>query len=171
MSGRTTERRRAGVRELAYVSAQAAAEAFGQMCALTVRAEDVRVCDASGAATTGKLDTGIVFEIDGMAEGVVALLLSARGRDQVIERLGAESQADSALREIGNIVASHSASAIADRLGGRVGLSVPTLVREDAGSVLDRLLLGRSDTQVTTSLLRGSGDGPDALLVLALAGR
>ena len=171
MSTRPTDKRRIGVRELAHASALAAAEAFGQMCAQGVRAEDVRLCDASGAATTGKLDTGIVFELDGMRDGVVALLLSAAGRERVIEILGAEAQADSALREVGNIVASHSVSAVADRLGGRVGLSVPTLVREDAGSVLDRLLLGRSDMQVTTTLLRGSGEGPDALLVLALTVR
>lgn len=171
MSARGTDKRRFGVRALAHASAQAAAEAFGQMCAQTVRADDVRLCDASGAATTGKLDTGIIFELDGMRDGVVALLLSASGRERVVEALGAQAQAESALREIGNIVASHAVSAVADQLGGRVGLSVPTLVREDAGSVLDRLLLGRAEMQVTTTLLRGSGEGPDALLVLALTVR
>lgn len=171
MTSRAPERSESSVRELAHASAQAAATAFGQVCAAQVRADEVRVVAGSGAAATGKLDTGIVFEIDGMTEGVVALLLSAPGRDAVVERLGAESQPDSALREVGNIVASHAVSAVADRLHGRVGLSVPTLVRDDAGSVIDRLLLGRAGTQVTTTLLRGSGDAPDALLVLALATR
>jgi chemotaxis protein CheY-P-specific phosphatase CheC len=156
------------VRELARVSAQASARAFGQLCAQQVRADEARVCSGSGAAVVGKLDTGIFFELEGDANGVVALLLTDAGRDGVIERLGAESQADSALREVGNIVASHAVSAVADRLGGCVSLSVPTLVRDEAGNVLDRLLARRNDSVVTTTLLRGAGDGPDALLVFAL---
>lgn len=170
MTRRQPDKRGSQVRELAHTSAQAAAAAFGQMSAQQVRTEAVRLCEGSGAAATGKLDTGIVFEMDGMAEGVVALLLSRQGCDAVIERLGADApSADSALREMGNIVASHAVSAVADRLGGRVGLSVPTLVRNDAGNVIDRLLLGRDDTLVTTTVLRGAGDGPDALLVFAVA--
>jgi len=62
----------------------------------------------------------------GRAEGFTPTLYVEPAR-------GADSGAvESALRELGNIVASHTMSAIADRLGGRILLSVPLLVMEDA---------------------------------------
>jgi chemotaxis protein CheY-P-specific phosphatase CheC len=155
----------AGVRALAQDSAQAAATALGQLCGREVRAADVRVCETSLGA--GKLETGILFEADGAVRGIVALLLSSAGRAAVLAALGAETLADSALREVGNIVASHSVSAVADRLGGRVTLSVPTLVREEAGSVVDGLLARRGDIVVTATELSGLAEAPCALLVFA----
>jgi chemotaxis protein CheY-P-specific phosphatase CheC len=157
----------AGVRALAQDSAQAAATALGQLCGREVQAADVRVCEASLGAGAGKLETGILFEADGAVRGIVALLLSSAGRAAVLEALGAEALADSALREVGNIVASHSVSAVADRLGDRVTLSVPTLVREEAGSVVAGLLARRGDIVVTATELSGLAEAPCALLVFA----
>lgn len=155
------------IRELAHQSAGRAAQAFGQLLGRACQAREPRVCEASGAATAGRLDTGIVFEMHGAVQGVVALLLSRPGRDAVLGALGARPPVDSALREVGNIVASHAVSAVADQLGVRITLSVPTLVRADAGGVLDRLLARRASAVVTTTEFRGLGPDLDALLVFA----
>jgi chemotaxis protein CheY-P-specific phosphatase CheC len=83
--------------------------------------------------------TGVIFQADGELNGLVAILLPSASRDKIAERLIREEESadphktvESALRELGNIVASHTMSAIADRLGGRILLSVPLLVMEDA---------------------------------------
>ena len=83
--------------------------------------------------------TGVIFQADGELTGLVAILLPAHSCDIVSERLVHDEDSEdhdhvieSALRELGNIVASHTMSAIADRLGGRILLSVPLLVMEDA---------------------------------------
>jgi chemotaxis protein CheY-P-specific phosphatase CheC len=161
------------VRALAQESAAAAASVLSQLAGQPVRAAAARVCRRADSVGAAKLDTGIVFEADGAVRGVVALLLSNAGRAAVLEALGVESLAagslaDSALREVGNMVASHSVSAAADRLGGRVTLSVPTLVREDAGRLIERLLAHREPLIVTTTELRGVSEAPDAVLVFAV---
>ncbi len=83
--------------------------------------------------------TGVIFQADGELTGLVAILLPIASRDLVVEKLihkensgDPEKDIESALRELGNIVASHIMSAIADRLGGRILLSVPVLVMEGA---------------------------------------
>jgi hypothetical protein len=45
--------------------------------------------------------------------------------------------------ELGNIVASQTMSAIADRLGGRILLSVPLLVMEDADTAFASMIRDR----------------------------
>ncbi len=57
--------------------------------------------------------------------------------------VGSHKTVESALRELGNIVASHTMSAIADRLGGRILLSVPLLVMEDADTAFASVLRER----------------------------
>ncbi len=83
--------------------------------------------------------TGVIFRADGELTGLVAILLSMASCEMVVESLirgeypdDPHEAIESALRELGNIVASHTMSAIADRLGGRILLSVPVLVMEDA---------------------------------------
>ena len=51
-------------------------------------------------------------------------------------RVACSHRAASALREAGNIVASQAVSALADHLGARIAISVPTLVEDDADAVL-----------------------------------
>ena len=163
----------ARVRALAQDSARAAAAALSQLSGEPVRAAAARVCGGSEPVDAGKFDTAVAFEADGAVRGVVALLLSTAGRAAVLDALGVESLAagslaDSALGEVGNIVASHAVSAAADRLGGRVTLSVPTLVREAASSLIDRMLARHGDLIVTTTELRGVSQAPDAVLVFAV---
>ena len=158
----------AAVVALASRGAAAAADAFGRMCGREVAAEAVRVCDAPGSATGGKLETAVMFELDGGLRGLVALLFSDVAQDAVLEALGVEAPGDSALREVGNIVASHAASAVADDLGDRVTLSVPTLVRDGAAPVVDRWLAHGAERVVTATAL-GSGDEAVVLVFAAEA--
>jgi chemotaxis protein CheY-P-specific phosphatase CheC len=158
------------LRSLAHVGAARAAASFAALLGWRLRASEPRVCEGSGAATTGRAETGVLFEMEGAVGGVVALLLSPAGREAVVEALAASDCPEagrSALREAGNIVASQAVSAVADQLGGRITLSVPVLVDEDAGRVLDRLLARRGQPVVTTTELRGPTGEPSALLVFA----
>ncbi len=94
--------------------------------------------------------TGVIFQADGELSGLVAILIPIASRDMVAERLIHEEDpvdcpktVESALRELGNIVASQTMSAIADRLGGRILLSVPLLVLEDADTAFASMLRER----------------------------
>lgn len=141
-AGRGSARR---IRRLAYVAAGRAAESFACFVGRDLRAREPRLCAASGAATAGRGETGVIFEVEGAVSGLMALLLPLRDRDWLVEALlpghdvGSEL-ARSAVQEAGNIVASHAVSAIADHLGGRVTLSVPTLVEGGADRVFGRML-------------------------------
>lgn len=155
------------IRRLAYLAAGRAATAFATLVGFEVRAHEPRLCAASGLATAGRGETGVIFEFEGEVHGLIALLLPQRGRDWLVaslcpgEDLGSPL-ARSALQETGNIVASHAVSAMADHLGGRITLSVPTLVEEHAdrvfGSLLDarRQLRGCVATQTELLEVRGA---------------
>jgi chemotaxis protein CheY-P-specific phosphatase CheC len=78
--------------------------------------------------------------------------------DQIVE---------SALRELGNIIASQTVSAIADSLGATIMLSIPTLVMQDADVVLLSLITQRGAwIRIETDLYRPDG-ALSALLVIA----
>ncbi len=104
--------------------------------------------------------TGVIFQADGELTGLVLILLPATSCEIVAQRLIHEDCTDdpaeaveSALRELGNIVASHTMSAMADRLGGRILLSVPLLVMDDADLAFAALLHERgSDHYVECEL-------------------
>ena len=94
--------------------------------------------------------TGVIFQADGDLTGLVAILLPFTSCNMVAERLihGEDSNdrhvpVESALRELGNIVASQTMSAIADRLGGRILFSVPLLVMEDADTAFASMIRDR----------------------------
>ena len=171
MTRAMSETGEARMRALAQVSADAAVTAFAQLCGASAHAVEARLCAGSVAAGADKFEAGIIFEAGGAIRGVVALLLSNVGRAAVLDALGAEAMAESALREVGNIVASHSVSVVADHLDARVTLSVPTLVREEAGTVVDRLLARAGEVVVTAANLRGSEDVPEVILVFAAEAR
>jgi len=159
------------VRGLAHAGAGRAAAAFGVLVGQELRAREPRVCQGSGAAAAGDAETGVIFEMAGSVNGLVALLLSRAGCEWFLDCLclDDEEASHSALRELGNIVASQAVSGVADQLRGRVTLSVPTLVNEHAGRVLDRLLAKRGDARsvVTTTEIRDSAGALRGLLVFA----
>lgn len=133
------------IRRLAYLSAGRAASSLGDLVGHEVRALEPRLCAASGLATADRGETGVIFEVEGSVRGLMALLLTLDGRDWLLDSLcpgvGHDTDAArSALREAGNIVASQAVSAMADHLGGRITISVPTLVEEQADRVFSRFV-------------------------------
>lgn len=129
--------------ELAELGAGSAAQALGTILGRTIVARTPRAVDEETYLPDPNWSTGVVFEADGELSGLVALLLPDPSRDHLGSLLVGDPSGDaleSALRELGNIVASHTISAIADGMGGRILLSVPILVMEDAESVVVSLI-------------------------------
>ena len=132
--------------ELANVGAGHAAGALAQLLGCPIRMSVPRVQrgEAGAVAASDALrqgTSGIFFEVEGGIGGVFAVLFPPRERDALLaELLGVaqpeSEQSESALREVGNILASHALSAVADLIGARVLPSLPTLALEAAGSVL-----------------------------------
>jgi chemotaxis protein CheY-P-specific phosphatase CheC len=124
------------------------------------------------AAASDDAGTGVIFEMRGSVPGLIALWLPRSVSESLVEALCSErdvssAAGESALREVGNIVASQAVSAVADHLGGRITLSVPTLVREGGGLVFRQLLAERREGQaslVTESELCESGECRGLLL-------
>jgi chemotaxis protein CheC len=146
------------VRELTSIGAGHAATAFARLVGRTcqMRVPTVRLLRAESAATpfvaSARSDerrgmTGIFFEIEGGLGGIVAILFSPSSRDQLVAHLTGEppmqassASAESALREFGNILASHVVSPMADALGVAILPSIPVLAMEDALEVLGSLI-------------------------------
>jgi chemotaxis protein CheY-P-specific phosphatase CheC len=73
--------------------------------------------------------------------GTFGVLFPRRAREALLEALVGDpdphsEEAESALREGGNILASHALSAVADLVGARVLPSLPSLVFEAGGPAL-----------------------------------
>jgi len=133
------------IRRLAYLAAGRAASAFASFLGEDLRAHEPRLCASSGVASAARAETGVIFEVVGEVNGLMALLLPRGGRDWLAAALcpGQDPRgemAESALSETGNIVASHAVSAMADHLGATVTLSPPTLAGFEADQVFGRLL-------------------------------
>jgi chemotaxis protein CheC len=141
------------VRELVSIGAGHAATALagltGRTCEMQV--PTVRwLADAQAApAPASDSDvTGVLFELEGGTGGVLALLLPGATRERILEHLlgpgrkgeRGGSAAESALREVGNILASHAANAVGEMLGEAVLPSVPLLALEDGPAALASLL-------------------------------
>jgi chemotaxis protein CheY-P-specific phosphatase CheC len=148
---------------LANVGAAAAAAAMAHLLGHRIQASPTRPCRDEDAEP-GKGGAVVLFEATGSLSGVIGLVLPGETCDSVLRVLLRETEvdaaseaADSALRELGNIVASQTISAIANVLGGRILLSVPKLVVDDLGEVL-RTLEGPENWLSLESDLDG-GDG------------
>jgi len=172
------------VRELGSIGAGQAANAFAQLVGRTIRMHVPTVHGSSTRPLAHELkawDTGIFFEVEGGLGGLVAVLFSIRSRDALLRLLVGERstgeepnpeekeeaitalrrEEESALREVGNILASSVVSAIADVLGTRVLPSIPTLAIEGAGAVLQSLVAARrGDTglRIETEIFDSEGE-------------
>jgi len=134
--------------ELANVGSGHAADALARLLGHPVWMDPPRVRvlprqrpAPDAAALLGVEATGIFFEIQGAMGGVLAVLFPRRGREVLLEALlhdpdPQSEEAESALREVGNILASHAVSAVADLIGQRVLPSLPVLTEGAAGAVL-----------------------------------
>lgn len=145
------------VRELASIGAGHAANALAQLTGRTceMQVPTVRLREAGGTAapSAGAHErgmTGVLFEVEGGPGGVLALLFTAATCDLLLAHLlGGEQRelrspaAQSALCEVGNILASHAANAVGETLGVTMQPSVPLLALDDARPALAALLARR----------------------------
>ena len=133
---------------LTHAGAVRAAAAFSQLVSATVSAERPIVHDRDAAASARATDaessagsTGVFFEFDGCLDALVGILFPAAGSERLVRSIvGIESGdldptiVESALMEVGNILASHVASGIADALHSRLLPSIPALAQGQAES-------------------------------------
>lgn len=133
---------------LTHAGAVRAAAAFSQLANASITAQAPVVCErglsssvrgerARGDAGT----TGVFFEFEGCVEALVGILFPAGASDALVRSIvGIESGSldpaivESALMEVGNILASHVASGIADALQSRLLPSIPALAAGHAES-------------------------------------
>lgn len=147
------------LRELGSIGAGHAATAFARLVGRTIRMRVPAVRSRAAQAGVPGLDgweTGIFFALEGGPGGDLAVLFSPRSRDALLALLlgrrtnggtAPDPEAESALREVGNILASSVASAIADTLGTRILPSLPALAFRAAGAefVSHLVSAGRAD--------------------------
>ncbi|MBW2229288.1 MAG: chemotaxis protein CheC [Deltaproteobacteria bacterium] len=144
--------------ELANIGAGHAASAFASLTDRTIWMDVPRVYEIGGMAPSHmaledvdeEWSTGVFFEFDGCLEAVVGILFHAPASEAVVRRVVGIDSGDlaphvieSALMEVGNILASHVASAIADTLGERLLPSIPTLAMNHAEAELGALVSHR----------------------------
>lgn len=139
------------LRELTNVGAGHAATAFSQLAGRQILMSVPCLREPQAWSLGEDWPTGVFFELEGDFGGLVGILFRADMRDSLLKKLlGAEAQhpqdnVESALMEVGNILVSRVATAIADTLANRILPSVPMLMMSDAGWELERLALGRPD--------------------------
>jgi len=99
--------------ELATLGASLASIALGALVELPIHPGTTRVCHPTDPIRADSWSTGILFEAEGDLTGVVAIVLPEDRCEFAVERmLGREYASmeftESALREFGNIIASHT---------------------------------------------------------------
>lgn len=129
--------------ELANVGAGHAATALARLIGRTIRMSVPRVRMGTSTSAETSLatdDAWIFFEVQGAMGGALVLRLPCSARQSIVDELvgsdAGASHAESALREVGNILASHALSAVADMVGARVVPSLPSLVFDATGPAL-----------------------------------
>jgi chemotaxis protein CheC len=130
--------------ELTNIGAGHAAGALAAVIGSPIRMRAPRVVDAERTTAT-PIDpgAGIFFEVQGGIGGDFAVFLSrAAIRDLVRSLLGdsipLESEdAASALSEIGNVLASHALSAVADQIGATLLPSIPAVTFDDPDAAFE----------------------------------
>jgi len=162
-----------GLIDLCAAGAGWAATALEQLVGRSVASGPPVLCEGGESEEHGPWRTALFFETEGALPGLVILLLSPASRDLLLRTLlGGDGAPDpgtraSALRELGNIVASQTVSAMANRLGATVLLSVPRLVDGDVEVDLAGVLAHRGSRGRLESLLTDARGALKGLLVIA----
>lgn len=147
----TTHSRPDRLRELTSVSAGHAASAFSQLTGRTIkmRAPELLRDPKWPGSVADDWTSGVLFEFEGCLEAVVAILFRGPVRDGVaLQMLGESAELtqeniEAVIMELGNILVSRVASAIADTVGERLLPSIPVLAFEDAAEQLTALCSAR----------------------------
>ena len=167
---------------LTNVGAARAAEAFAQLVGESIGFEPSVVLEnhaeiesESQREADSTWSTGVFFEFDGCVDAIVGILFPGDASEALVRRIvGIESGEiappviESALMEVGNILASHVASGIADALGSRLLPSIPSLAMEGAEQAFRGLVgpvVGPNATRIESALL-GEGGVQRGRLVL-----
>ena len=141
--------------ELASAGAVQAGEALAQLVGIPVETGAPVVVSMSAAEDGVEVarlgsdpdSSGVFFEFEGCLDAIIGILFPDAASELLVRRIvGIESGeleptvVESALMEVGNILASHVASAIADRLGSRLLPSIPSLAMSDAEVELEAFI-------------------------------
>ncbi len=161
------------LQELTSIGAGHAASAFAQLTGQPFWMGLPRVAKGEEGALCPQLlmarrwSTGVFFELEGCLDALLGLLFHAEASEAVVRRVvGIEegeidpTWIESALMEVGNILASHVASAIADTLGARLLPSIPILAMTEAERALAHALIdgpGIDALRIECQLLGGDG--------------
>jgi chemotaxis protein CheC len=137
--------------ELAHVGASWAATAMAQLVDTTIL---TRVPIAHGPdrfRVRRDWTTGVFCDLEGAMAGTVGIFLTDAGRRGLLTRLcGSDDlpveQAASALCEVGNILGSQTATAMAQLTGGVILPGLPELVQDQAESVFSARFAPRNAT-------------------------
>lgn len=176
------------LQELTSIGAGHAASAFAQLTGQPfwmgvphiVKGEEGAL--APQLITAGnRWSTGVFFELEGCLDALLGLLFHADASEAVVRRVVgieegeiAETWIESALMEVGNILASHVASAIADTVGERLLPSIPILAMTEAERALAHALLdgpGLDALRIECQLLGGNGQLGGLLVLVPTARR
>ena len=151
--------------ELANIGAGHAAGAFAQLTGHSISMKLPRISltdvpignvapsqDGQDGEEQEEWSAGVIFEFDGCVNAIVAILFRRSMCNAVVRKLVGQSEGfppqetvESVLMEVGNILASHVASAIADTLNARLLPSIPMLALEGAGEQLEALVATREN--------------------------
>jgi chemotaxis protein CheC len=131
--------------ELTSVGAGHAASAFSQLTGrkIGMRPPAVLRDPKWPACVADDWSSGVFFELEGCLEAVVAILFRESVRDVVVRQMLNETTGplrresiEAVIMELGNILVSRVASAIADTVGERLLPSIPVLALGDAAEQL-----------------------------------
>lgn len=154
--------------EFASAGAKRAAEAFGQLVGQRIEAVAPMIFESGPSSSAGDpYATGVFFELDGCLDAIVGIVFPGHASDALVRRIvGIESGelepaiVESAIMEVGNILASHVASAIADRIGERLLPSIPSLAMADAQVELEAFIeraVGPESLRIETGFSNAGG--------------
>lgn len=149
MTARYTELQLDALRELANIASGNAATALSQMLGREVELSVPRVLAlplSDAVEACGPADeavSAVVIPLEGDIDGVVLLLIPRTDARTLCGLLGVEARSeygDSALREIGNILATSCLNALSSITGLRLGPRPPHLTTDMLGAIVSSVL-------------------------------
>lgn len=132
------------MRELGNVGSGTAATALSSMIGVPVdidiaRAHALPLAEAVGADDPGTVLTAVVLPVVGDLDALVVIMMRAGTVETVCELLGVpvgDEMADSALREVGNILGASYVRALGTMIGAELEPKPPELVRDNSDAIL-----------------------------------
>lgn len=154
--------------ELVAVGARRAAAAFAQLVGEPIAAvEPIVLAQGISHPFDDPEATGVFFELDGCLDAIVGIVFPGPASEILVRRIvGIETGpleapiVESAIMEVGNILASHVASAVAEELGERLLPSIPSLAMAGAYEEFEAFIeraAGRDAPRIESGLANVDG--------------